>query len=66
MLIEILVYVLLKYIVLFLGFYGEIRIVGCGGIVSFFWVVYRVCLEEGVGYGGDVGYGDEDVWDVRV
>lgn len=64
MLIEI--FLLLKYVGFILGFYGEIRIVGCGGIVSFFWVVYRVCLEEGVGYGGDVGYGDEDVWDVRV
>lgn len=64
MLIEI--FLLLKYVGFILGFYGEIRIVGCGGIVSFFRVVYRVCLEEGVGYGGDVGYGDEDVWDVRV
>lgn len=58
--------VLLKYIVLFSGLHGETWTVGCGGTVPLFWAVHRVCPEEGAGYGGDVGHGDEDVWDVRV
>lgn len=58
--------VLLKYVVLFPGLHGETWTVGCGGTVPLLWAVHRVCPEEGAGYGGDVGHGDEDVWDVRV
>lgn len=58
--------VLLKYIVLFPGLHGETWTVGCGGTVPLLRAVHRVCPEEGAGYGGDVGHGDEDVWDVRV
>lgn len=39
---------------------------GCGGTVPLLRAVHRVCPEEGAGYGGDVGHGDENVGDVRV
>lgn len=56
----------LKYVGFIPGLHGETRTVGCGGTVPLLWAVHRVCPEEGAGYGGDVGHGDEDVWDVRV